>query len=144
MSTENAVLFLAKMNHDATLTRKVMDGSATAAAWVAAAGAAGFPVTLDELRSVAEQIAGRPIKAENLVGELRAMFEGTSPTTRIDGAIITGAALSSRLTALGAASGIHVKEAGPIFASSSQTFNPGKSSGRCAPGSAAAIGSRTT
>jgi predicted ribosomally synthesized peptide with nif11-like leader len=134
MSTENAVLFLAKMNHDATLTRKVMDGSATAAAWVAAAGAAGFPVTLDELRSVAEQITGRPITAENLVGELRAMFEGTSATTpsRISGTVLTGAALSSRLTALGAASGIHVKEAGPIFASSSQTFNPGRtpSSGR--------------
>jgi predicted ribosomally synthesized peptide with nif11-like leader len=135
MSTENAVLFLAKMNHDATLTRKVMDGSATAAAWVAAAGAAGFPVTLDELRSVAEQITGRPIAAEDLVGELRAMFEGTSTTaspSRISGTVLTGAALSSRLTALGAASGIHVKEAGPIFASSSQTFNPGRtpSSGR--------------
>jgi predicted ribosomally synthesized peptide with nif11-like leader len=129
MSTENAVLFLAKMNHDATLTRKVMDGSATAAAWVAAAGAAGFPVTMDELRSVAEQITGRPIKAESLVGELRAMFEGTSAAegpTRISGDVITGAALSSRLTALGAASGIHVKEGGPIFASSSQTFNPGR------------------
>jgi predicted ribosomally synthesized peptide with nif11-like leader len=130
MSTENAVLFLAKMNHDATLTRKVMDGSATAAAWVAAAGAAGFPTTLDELRSVAEQITGRPIKAESLVGELRAMFEGAGaaegPAGRLGGAPITGAALSSRLTALGAASGIHVREAGPIFASSSQTFNPGK------------------
>ena len=132
MSTENAVLFLAKMNHDATLTRKVMDGSATAAAWVAAAGAAGLPVTLDELRSVAEQITGRPITPESLVGELRAMFEGTSAAspTRISGDAITGAALSSRLTALGAASGIHVKEGGPIFASSSQTFNPGKTSGR--------------
>ncbi len=132
MSTQNAVLFLAKMNHDATLTRKVMDGSATAAAWVAAAGAAGLPTTMDELRSVAEQIAGRPIKAENLVGELRAMFEGTGAaegpgaTGRVGGAVITGAALSSRLTALGAASGIHVKEAGPIFASSSQRFNPGQ------------------
>ena len=133
MSTENAVLFLAKMNHDATLARKVMDGSATAAAWVAAAGAAGLPTTLDELRSVAEQIAGRPIKAESLAGELRAMFEGASATespTRVSGTVLTGAALSSRLTALGAASGIHVKEAGPIWASSAHTFNPGRTSGR--------------
>jgi predicted ribosomally synthesized peptide with nif11-like leader len=132
MSTANAVLFLAKMNHDATLTRKVMDGSATAAAWVAAAGAAGFPTTMDELRSVAEQVAGRPIKAENLAGELRAMFEGaeSAGAVRIDGPVITGAALSSRLTDLGAASGIHVKEAGPIFASSAPRFNSGNTGGR--------------
>src|SRR5688500_15638514 len=112
MSRENFVTLVAKLNPDAALTGTVMDGRATAAAWVAAAGAAGFPVTLDELRSVAEQITGRPIKAENLAGELRAMFEGTSATegpARISGDVITGAALSSRLTALGAASGIHVK-----------------------------------
>ena len=75
MSRDNAIKFVEEIANNRSLLDKVLDGCSSAAAWVAAATRAGYQCSIDELRSVTEQIAGRPIEAESLVGALRSLFE---------------------------------------------------------------------
>jgi predicted ribosomally synthesized peptide with nif11-like leader len=76
MSRENAVKFLETIDREPTFFQKVMDGAATAGAWLSAGATHGFEVTLDELRSVTEELLGKPIDPSQLIGELRSFFEG--------------------------------------------------------------------
>jgi hypothetical protein len=75
MSQENAVRFLQALHQNQALRLKVLDGSATLRAWLAAAAAAGFETTADELRSVVEDQVGKPLTSATLVGALRGLFE---------------------------------------------------------------------
>ena len=132
MSKENAVKFLEAVNRDSKLKKKVMDGSATTAAWVASAAAAGFHTTVDELRSVAEQLTGKPIKPDSLVGELRALFEGELNAENLDRvagglAGISANSLADRLSGISSATGTYVKEGGPMWSNDPKRFDPGGS-----------------
>lgn len=75
MSRDNATKFLELIAEDKTLLARLLDGCASAAAWVTEAARTGFQCSVDELRSVCEQLVGKPVEASSLVGELRNLFE---------------------------------------------------------------------
>jgi hypothetical protein len=75
VSRDNAIKFVEEIANNQSLLERVLDGCSSATAWITAAASAGYQCSIDELRSVAEQLVGRPIEAESLVGALRSLFE---------------------------------------------------------------------
>jgi predicted ribosomally synthesized peptide with nif11-like leader len=142
MSKQNAVNFLNSVNTNKTLREKLLDGAASSKAWVTAAATAGFEVTVDELRSVAEQLAGKALTADNFVGALRGMFEVELSDAELSGvaggaavasssapppvsakvAAQLGALASGGLGEAGGGSAYHVKEGGPMFPKDGSEF----------------------
>ena len=133
MSTDNAVKFLQAMNTDKTLCQSVMDGAATNYAWVASAARAGYEITAEELRSVAEQLVGKPLTPDALVGALRSTFDGELAEAAL-GSVSGGArgtpavraTLAMRLSGLGvrlaSGDGGYVKEGSTLWVNSPGAF----------------------
>ena len=123
MSKQNAEKFLEAVNSDASLQKKLLNGPATAQAWVAEAKSAGHDISEDDLRSATEQVLGKPVPADQLVGTLRSIFEGELNDDSLD-AVAGGAGsptLAQKLKVRAAVVGIQqgtdavfAREGGPI------------------------------
>jgi predicted ribosomally synthesized peptide with nif11-like leader len=135
MSKENAQKFLDDVNNNTTLKTKLMDAAASAQTWVTEAATAGYQMTVDELRSAAEVVVGKPIKGDELVGALRGLFDGELKDDNLD-AVTGGAGVAQRKAPLqvntaavkggalnpGGAASSFVREGGPVVTS----FDPAK------------------
>lgn len=95
MSTENAKKFLDVVNNDASLQEKLLDAASNAQSWVTAAGSKGYALTIEELRTAAEALIGKPISADGLIGELRGLFGGELNDESLD-AVTGGAGVPAR------------------------------------------------
>jgi predicted ribosomally synthesized peptide with nif11-like leader len=95
MSKENAEKFLDDVNSNAGLKQKLLDAAASAQAWIAEAASAGYQMTVDELRSAAEAVVGKPVSGDQLIGTLRGLFEGELKDDSLD-AVTGGAGVPQR------------------------------------------------
>jgi len=95
MSKEKAEKFLADVNTNASLQKKLLDAAANAKAWMAEAASAGYEMTADELRAAAEHVVGKPVSADDLIGTLRGLFEGQLNDENLD-AVTGGAGTTQR------------------------------------------------
>ena len=102
MSKEKAEKFLADVNTNSSLQKKLLDAAANAKAWIAEAATAGYDMTADELRAAAEHVVGKPVTADNLIGTLRGLFEGELKDENLE-AVTGGAGVPARAVAVGAA-----------------------------------------
>jgi predicted ribosomally synthesized peptide with nif11-like leader len=93
MSKQNADKFLADINTNASLQKKLLAGAENVKAWLSEAAAHGYEMTMDELRAAAEAIRGKAIRADDLVSELRALFDGELTDGSLDA--VTGGANTS-------------------------------------------------
>ena len=124
MSKQNADKFLADVNNDSGLQKKLLDGAANAKAWIAEAATAGYEMTADELRAAAESLVGKPVSADDLIGTLRGLFEGELKDGDLD-AVAGGAGVPVRklnvpvvkgaVVTPGGAQSTFVREASPFF-----------------------------
>ncbi len=95
MSKENAEKFLDDVNNNACLKQKLLDTAANAQAWITEAATAGYQMTVDELRSAAEAVVGKPVSGDQLIGTLRGLFEGQLNDDSLD-AVTGGAGVAQR------------------------------------------------
>lgn len=133
MSNENAKKFLDDVNNDASLQEKLLDAASSAQSWVTEAASKGYEMTVEELRTAAEALIGKPITGESLIGELRSLFGGELGDESLD-AVTGGAGVPARQlqvstvkagsaqTGPAGIASTHVKEGGPIKVGG---FNPG-------------------
>ena len=144
MSKQNAEKFLADVNTNSSLKKKLLDAAANAKAWIAEAATAGYEMTADELRAAAEHVVGKPVSSDGLIGTLRGLFEGELKDENLD-AVTGGANVGRAVVATPmAASALHVatvkgavganvgnaaefvKEASPVFPKGSMPGGSGE------------------
>jgi len=145
MSKQNAEKFLADVNTNSSLQKKLLDAAANAKAWIAEAATAGYEMTADELRAAAEHVVGKPVTADSLIGTLRGLFEGELKDENLD-AVTGGANVATRAVVaapkasalhvstvkgavganIGADMGEFVKEASPVFPKGSMPAGGGE------------------
>jgi predicted ribosomally synthesized peptide with nif11-like leader len=146
MSKEKAEKFLADVNTNTSLQKKLLDAAANAKAWIAEAATAGYEMTADELRAAAEHVVGKPVTADNLIGTLRGLFEGELKDENLEA--VTGGANVGQVRAPAQAAHLNVatvqglanpgsaaadgfaREASPIRVGGSIANNPALKGGR--------------
>ncbi|MCA9666704.1 MAG: Nif11-like leader peptide family RiPP precursor [Myxococcales bacterium] len=127
MSKENAVKFLSVVNTNAELHAQIMEKAANVETWVATAKAAGFETTVEDLTQVVEQLVGKSLEGDEVMGALHSLYEtasedgelSESDLAAVAGGVsgLTSTSLQSRLRGLGGGlgqAGYFVREGGPM------------------------------